>query len=116
MDFSDDAAYLFAEGLEYNRDTRKGTFKIAMRTLGDQSVTVASVDATEASYTWPVKVIEGVPVTKITIDGPLTVEIGGTTMKYTASCIYEGSADSQQPLVPSRTDVLWSCDTPTCSP
>ncbi|WP_304611417.1 leucine-rich repeat protein, partial [Paramuribaculum intestinale] len=112
VDFSDDAAYLFAEGLEYNRDTRKGTFKIAMRTLGDQSVTVTGVDATEASYTWPVKVIEGVPVTKITIDGPLTVEIGGTTMKYTASCIYEGSADSQQPLVPSRTDVLWSCDTP----
>lgn len=113
VDFSDNAAYLFAEGLEYHSDTHKGTFMIAMRTLGDQSVTVTGVDATEASYTWPVKVIEGVPVTKITIDGPLTVEIGGgTTVKYTASCIYEGNGDAQEPLVPSCTDVVWSCDDP----
>lgn len=112
VDFTDNAAYLFAEGLEYHRDTHKGTFKIAMRTLGDQSVTVRSVDLTDASYTWPVEVIEGVPVTKITIDGPMTVDLAGDPVKYTAACIFDGKSDSQEPLKPSNTNVIWSSDDP----
>ena len=78
-----------------------------MRSEGDQSVTVTMVDPTLASYTWPVKVIEGIPVDTININGPLTIKIGGEDVTYKAECRHRDKT-----LTPTNTDVIWSCDNP----
>lgn len=107
IDFSDNKAYLFAQGITYNTSTRRASFPIAMRSEGDQTVTVTMVDPTLASYTWPVKVIEGIPVDTININGPLTIKIGGEDVTYKAECRHRDKT-----LTPTNTDVIWSCDNP----
>ncbi|MDE5720939.1 MAG: leucine-rich repeat protein, partial [Paramuribaculum sp.] len=107
IDFSDEKAYLSANYITYNTTTHRGSFPIAMRSEGDHTVTVTMVDPTLASYTWPVKVIEGIPVDTITIEGPMTLTIGGDDVTYKATCKHRDNK-----LTPSNTNVIWSCDNP----
>ncbi len=78
------------------------TMQVGFNAPGEYELTVVSNDFTRASYTWKVNVIEGVPVDRMLVDGPLILAPGQTGQ---CTPLFYGDLGT-----PTITDVIWHSD------